>query len=48
MFLAQPGNIRKHADRTGDGSEGIADLVRNRSGKTPHGCEPVLHAQISL
>ena len=41
-------NTGEHADRTGDGSERIADFVRNGSRQTPYGGEAILHAHFTL
>src|SRR5258706_9614479 len=48
VFLAHLGYARKHADRTGDGREWIADLVSDGCRQPAHRCQAVLHADFAL
>src|SRR5580704_4372747 len=46
MFLAEVGNAGQKADGTGDGSQGIADLMSNGCREASHGGQAVLHADL--
>src|SRR6267143_1898018 len=48
LFGIQGGRIRQHADRAGDGGEGIADFVSDSSGQAAHGSQAVLHAHLAF
>ena len=42
------GDARKHADRTGNRGQRIANFVRDCGGQASNGCKPVLHAHFPL
>src|SRR6202795_3787770 len=48
LFGIQGGRIRQHADRAGNGGQGIADFVSDGSGQAAHGSEAILHAHLAL
>ena len=48
VLLAHFGDAGKHADRTGDGGERIADFVGDGRRQPAHGCQAVLHADFAL
>ena len=48
MFVAQVGDLGKHAYRTGNRSQRIADFVRDGRRQTSHCGKPVLNTQIPL
>ena len=48
VLFAEVGNAGKHAHRTGDGGERIADFVSDGCRQTPDRRQAVLHAHIPL
>ncbi len=48
VLLAHFGDAGKHADRTSDGGEWIADFVGDGRRQPAHGCQAVLHADFAL
>ena len=48
VILVHLGNAGKHADRTGNGRQRIANFVRDGRGQASDGRQPVLHADFAL
>ena len=48
VFVAQVGDAGQHADRAGNRSQRIADLVGDGGRQAPHGGQAVLHADFAL
>ena len=48
MILVDRRHSGKHADRPGDGGQGIANFVRDSGSQTSNRCQAVLHADFTF